>query len=265
MLELKYIIKSLSAGVTSPHLVEDSNGIKYVVKFPGNPDGERALINEYICSEIAILLELPILPTRIMKVDFFNISGIENLDDRISRTNGIGFASLYNTKANIVNSPTLIKLSNNYVDIHKIMIFDLLIYNMDRNKGNLLIDMKYRKICIIDHTHVFKYGTLWRSFELDFIIDEEIDINILHKYNWENYLSFRNYNLPHRSDELRDFINKVKRIDYNVIYNIVNRCSLIWNITKNDIMALSNFLSRRFKKIDKIIEVLRISEMGELL
>lgn len=47
----------------------------------------------------------------------------------------------------------------------EIILFDQLIYNKDRNKGNLFISTgKGAKLLYaIDHTHVFKNATIWDS------------------------------------------------------------------------------------------------------
>lgn len=52
MLEIVEINKKLSNGCTVPYVVWCNDGKKYVVKFPGNPNGDKALINEFIASRL---------------------------------------------------------------------------------------------------------------------------------------------------------------------------------------------------------------------
>ena len=56
-------------GESQPHLMEASDGLQYVVKFPNNPRGRVSLATEMICNEAARLMGLPVPPMVILRVD----------------------------------------------------------------------------------------------------------------------------------------------------------------------------------------------------
>ena len=76
------IERKIPLGITNPYIVKCSDGKKYVAKFPGNPEGTRVLINEYVCAELAKLLELPIPNFKLI-----NIQGIDKFKEFISVVN----------------------------------------------------------------------------------------------------------------------------------------------------------------------------------
>lgn len=261
MLKLLNIIKPIGVGVTIPHLVELTNGSKYVLKFPGNPEGEKALINEFICYELAMLLELPIIESTIVDIDFSTANGVDCIEKSIILKNGMGFASLYNTKANPINTPSIIKLAHNSCDLYKIIIFDFIVGNTDRNKGNLLYDSKYKKLNIIDHTHVFSIGTLWNSTELRRRIGEPFNIDEAHKYNFENYLQFKNYRIE-CSTCIKRFIRKLETLTRDDLLNIINKCRITWNIEQYDVISICDYLWDRINRLNEILNLLNLNREG---
>ena len=58
-LEARQHVRRLRGG-SQAHLMGCSDGHHYVVKFPGNPQGTRILVNELLCARLARLLRLPI-------------------------------------------------------------------------------------------------------------------------------------------------------------------------------------------------------------
>jgi len=261
MLKLQNVIKPIGVGVTIPHLVELSNGLKYVLKFPGNPEGEKALINEFICYELALMLDLPIIESSVIEIDFSTVSGLDCVHSSIIQRNGLGFASLYNTRANPINTPSIIKLAHNSCELYKIIIFDFLIGNTDRNKGNLLYDSKFKKINIIDHTHVFSIGTLWNTNELTRRLGEPFSIDDAHHYNFENYLQFKNYRIE-CSSSIKRFIQKISLIRKDDLERIINKCRNIWIFDENDVISLCNYLWDRITRLDEILNLLNLNKEG---
>ena len=61
MVDLVEVKNKLGNGCTVPYVVWCDDGNTYVVKFPGNPQKEKALVNEFIASKLCDYLGLPIM------------------------------------------------------------------------------------------------------------------------------------------------------------------------------------------------------------
>lgn len=83
----------------------------------------------------------------------------------------------------------------------KILLFDHLIYNKDRNKGNLLIYFGKgdKLLYIIDHTHVFKNQTIWdqNCLRQGMIENDFKDLEILNENRYEFFLLARKLLMSH--------------------------------------------------------------------
>jgi hypothetical protein len=55
----KQFLYFIERGATKPFVVEDDNGLKWVVKTLGNPFGAQAVFNEYIAGSLAGMIDLP--------------------------------------------------------------------------------------------------------------------------------------------------------------------------------------------------------------
>jgi len=250
------IIKPMGVGVTSPHLVELDDGKKYVLKFLGNPEKDKALINELIAFELARKVELPIIPCEIVYVDF-DCLDTTLISSDIEHINGYAFASKYNTKANPVNTPLLFRIANNKCDALKIMIFDFLIGNEDRNKGNLLFDSKFKRILVIDHTHVFSLGTMWDEYQLPRKIGEVFDSEKMNRYNYDNLIQFKSFGFD-CTKEIDDMIIKIKEIDEIYLQSVIQSVKIFWNISFEEESILISYLLDRTNRVDEILKVLNI-------
>lgn len=207
LLEIVKIIRALPLGVTKPYLVECSNGKKYVAKFCGNPDGTRILINEYVSASLGKLLNLPIPNFELAHIELskfkVNLSNIELID-------GTVFCSEWLEKSAPVPGYLALTKTTNKYDAIKILIFDTIIGNNDRNPGNLLINFKNNTLVAIDHSHVFINQAIWDEYSLNMLIGGEIDISRMSKFNYNNLsqcLNDKNYII-----EVKEFINKIKLI-----------------------------------------------------
>ena len=255
MVNILEIKNPLGNGCTEPYIVRcDDNNI-YVVKFPGNIQGKKVLVNEYVASSLCKYLDLPIMDFNLINVkseDFNN-----NIPNNIRNVVGTAFGTRYNDRAlTIINSGQISKAINNY-DAIKILIFDLLIGNNDRNPGNLMIDTKTKKLIMIDHSHIFEIGTLWDKYQLPRLINEEFDIKKLHIYGYINIIESLKYDDLFYT-ELNNFVNKVKNIKKDFIKNIIYKIPNDWSISKEEKELLIEFIEKRFSKIDSILKLLNI-------
>ncbi len=250
------IIEIFSHGSTRPHLAELSDGNKYVVKFPGNPEYNTVLINEFICHKIATDLGIPLQPFIIIPIteDFFIEFG-NSISYEVHHITGNAFCSFYNTKANVINTPELIKLASNNCKFYDIMIFDFLIGNSDRNKGNLLYDQRFKKIVAIDHTHVFSIESLWMNNQLFHHLYKNFSFDDVHHYNLSLFNEFVNLNVECKN-KYKNFIQNVKNYSKNRLNDIICECKDYWTINDQDSTNLLNYLWDRFQRVDEIISLL---------
>lgn len=145
---------------------------------------------------------------------------------------------------------------NNY-DAIKILIFDLLIGNFDRNKGNLMVDSVTKKLIMIDHTHIFDIGAIWDEYQLPRSIKEKFDISKLHQFNYNNIIGSIRFDKDFYN-ELNIFINKVKNININYIKNVIDRIPVDWEVTIKEKELLVKYIYERFNRIDEILDILNI-------
>ena len=246
--------KKIPLGITNPYIVKCSDGKKYVAKFPGNPEGTRVLINEYVCAELAKLLELPIPNFKLI-----NVQGIDKFKDSlpdINLINGTVFCSEFVDKSTSVPGYyVLTKVSNRY-DAIKILIFDVIIGNNDRNPGNLLINFRNNSLIMIDHSHVFVYQAVWNERNLSELIGGKIDLSKMNKFHFDNLslcLNDINY-----KPVISEYIQRIRNIDDDEIECIINSIPSDWIITKDEKECLKEFLLDRLHRINEICRLLNI-------
>lgn len=248
------IERKIPLGITNPYIVKCSDDKKYVAKFPGNPDGTKVLINEYVCAKLAKLLGLPIPNYKLIQVN--DILKYENALVDIDLVNGTAFCSEFIDKAtNVPGYYVLTRTSNKY-DAIKILIFDVIVGNNDRNPGNLLINLKNNSLVMIDHSHVFVYEALWNENNLSELIGSNIDLSKMNKFNFNNLslcLNDTNYKTV-----ILEYINRIKCIDDSKISNILNTIPEDWNITIREKEVLKEFLLDRLHRINEICALLNI-------
>ena len=249
------IRNKLGNGCTIPFVVWCDDGKTYIVKFPGNDQGVKALVNEFIASNLCEYLELPIFNYSLINVKLNDYNN--ETQDEILPIEGTAFGTEYNDNALVVLNSGMIYKSINKNDAIKILIFDLLIGNFDRNKGNLMIDSVSKKIFMIDHTHIFGLGTIWDEYQLPRLINEEFKIESLHKFNYNNIIG----SIIKDSSfyiELNKFITKVKNINKEFIYDIMNKIPNDWNVTQKEKDLLVDYIYIRFNRVNEILDLLNI-------
>ncbi len=240
----------------------------YVMKFLGNPEKKYPLIMESICHDLAVFLELPILKKELVKINFSDeIMGLNMLSESIEKTSGYSFSLLYDQHAVVVNDYRLILNSYNKFDFFKIMIFDLLVRNVDRNKGNLLYNHKYKKIYMIDHTHCL-IGPLFEDINIENKIGEEVKLDLLNSYSLDLYNSYKVIiykDYPNEYlNEIIVFVEKIKQLTREKIIEIVKKTQMIWEISDHSVLSISEYIHDRVLKLDEILIVLGIDLLGKV-
>lgn len=243
-------VRKIPAGVTSPFILTCDDGA-YVCKV-GDDDSEcRHLINEFIGYHLAVLLEVPIPNAALLKIDQSLIESVPDLKDRNVRSTILFGSKLVEPAMPKIN-PALIERIINTDDIPSIILFDQIIFNNDRakNDGNLLFDIKQKKLLAIDHSHIFRDGLLWTDSSLRSINEERkylID-NFQGKY-YKLLLPFVNGNNP-----FNKILNKLSFIKFAHVSLIVDSIPVEWGITELEATELKSFIWHRISNVGLILK-----------
>lgn len=141
----------------------------------------------------------------------------------------------------------------------KVLLFDHIIFNKDRNEGNLLVRFYKNDISlkVIDHTHVFINGAIWDSVCLKRAMKENdlLSTEVL-KYNERLYSMFyRNISITKETLEQASIEFKSK-INCNVIKEFIEECPQDWRPTQESENALVEYLMYRINHFDVIISTI---------
>lgn len=255
LINIVEIKNKLGNGCTNPFVVWCDDGQTYIVKFPGNCQGKKSLVNEFIASNLCEYLELPIFNYNLIKVKLSDYN--DKTKNEIISLEGTAFGTVYNDNALTVLNSNMIANASNKNDAIKILLFDILIGNFDRNKGNLMIDSISKKIFMIDHTHIFSLGTIWDEFQLPRLIDEEFDISKLNQFNYNNIIESIKFDETFYI-ELNKFIKKVKNVNKEIINNIMENIPNDWDVSDKEKRLLVEYIYNRFNRVDEILNLLNI-------
>lgn len=252
---VKKVEYPLGNGCTEPlrAILDDDSYV--VIKLFNNVMGNLVLLNEFVCYHLAKIIGLRIPhgePCIIDEntIDEENLLKPENM--------GLCFGSQYLMNAVILNAGIIKKLDN-CDDFYKLILFDHLIYNKDRNMGNLLtrLSKKDSHLYVIDHTHVFKNETIWCARDLNSgISNHDIkDVNIL-RSNEKCYELFM-YNNRLEKEKLNEASEVFKtKLSYDIICDIIADIPDEWRCCAEDLAALAKYLDYRLKHIDDFCELI---------
>lgn len=252
------IIGYVGTGVCEP-LYAKIGEINVVVKTYNNVQSNRILANELICFKIAKLLGLPIPEAGLCIIDKDTIMNSDFILDE--ECYGVGF---YSTRVNKATRATITpNIINNFItnksDILKIILFDHLIRNEDRHRSNFLLELSGTgKIIIIDHSHVFKLGSLWDQCQLEIMIKEEdYKANGVLLNNQSGYqVFFESIDMDEK--ELIIIANDFKRIlSGNILDEIIYDLPQEWGINKLDKDKLIEYLKYRLGKLSDMCCIIR--------
>ncbi|MFK9094775.1 HipA family kinase [Bacillus salipaludis] len=233
------LIQKMKKGHSKPHLIRFTDGNDYVVKFKNNPTGTRTLVNEYVAGKLAVLVNLPVTPFRIVYISQNFIEANPSLFQSGFRS-GNQFASLFITDTTYLpqkmdpDHPIPIM---NKDQLAGIIAFDYWLGNVDRNRKNLLLkpiqDTGFQ-FFIIDHGHCFTHSN-WTVETLKTIPNMSNSWRKAHKH----YISML------EGDGLAgvaEHITKIIAIHRNTIEEIVNSIPADWEVSDLEREALIEFL-----------------------
>ncbi|EGT3817429.1 TPA: hypothetical protein OXB05_002699 [Clostridioides difficile] len=243
-------------GATNPIFGIGDNR-QYVIKTNNNIQGNKVLINELVCYLLAQRLELPIPTAKLCKID--NNTKIDSniyniIEDFSSNCYGIGFCSEYINNVTLISSHKMLKLASNqeYL-IPKLMLFDHIIYNNDRNKGNLLLRMGKtgnRELMMIDHSHTFNLGSIWDSCQLKQKIQSEDykDEYIMcdNSYLYSMFKKSMDINMIVMNNAANFFKSKLcNNLDF-----LIEKIPNSWENDINELKSLLDYINYRINHID---------------
>ncbi|MBC2036119.1 HipA domain-containing protein [Listeria booriae] len=246
-------VSKIKNGKTFPFKVHTANG-EYIVKAINEDFNYKGLINEFICYNLAKLLNLPIPDATLMEINEEFISDNETLFEVVPN-NCIAFASKY-TRGNPSITPPLLNRLVNKEDIPGIILFDQIIYNNDRaaNRGNLIIS-KTGNLLIIDHSHVFKDGLVWSSNSLHNLTTSPI--TLVDSFDGQNYTYLQKYVNGHSPfNKILEGIEKLSPSDIDLCFSAIPN-EWLQKVSDEEIHHLKIFLCHRLDKKDAIIELLK--------
>lgn len=252
---MKEVEGLITNGVTRPLRCILDNGKRAVVKVFNNEHGNLTLVNEYICYQLAKVLDIPMPLSGVCicddeTVDTYHELSVENM--------GCGFFSTYIEK-NTILKPGIMRHVLNIDIFYKVVIFDHLIYNKDRNIANLLVEYSKRgiKITVIDHTHVFKNETIWDAncFEIGMSENDYLDEEIM-RSNDDMYKMFTQA----MTVEYGKLVEIAEEVQYVLTDETINEAVVSvpneWGISEKDLLALKDYLIYRKGHLREMCDVI---------
>lgn len=235
-------------------MLED--GTQVVVKLSHGPEGNLVLFNEYVCYRLAILLDIPMPYCGICVMD----ENTEIFDSDIASSNNYGYAfySTFMPKTTKLLS-SIIRLMKNKEVFIKVLLFDHIIFNKDRNEGNLLVQFYKDGVLlkVIDHTHVFVNGAVWNASCLKTAIKEN-DLLSTDVLEWNDRLYSMFYrNISITKETLKQASLEFKRkVNGNILKKFIEECPKEWRPTKENENMLVEYLLYRLDYVDIIISTI---------
>jgi len=159
----RYILP-LREGGSLPALADADDGFKYVLKFRGAGQREKALISEFLGGEIAKFLGLNVPELVFANLDtaFGRSEGDEEIQDLLKGSQGLNLALHFLSGA--INFDPLAKPVDPLL-ASKIVWLDMFITNVDRTFRNTNMLMWNRDLWLIDHGAAFLFQHAWTNWK----------------------------------------------------------------------------------------------------
>lgn len=249
------VIAEMGIGVTEPLNCNLDNGKSVIFKTYNNEQGNLILVNEIIAYRIAQNIGLTIPNSGFAEID----DNTQILINHRSIPKGVGFFSsrIEHATTAAISRTLLLKHCVNRDELVKFILFDHLIYNKDRNPGNMLYSMKDKKIYMIDHSHCFNLACIWDRVQLRLCMEREDfrdtvimerNIAMYHKFIGTDNIS---YDILLKISE--EFKEKLSEEYFNkAILDIPQS----WNIAIEDLEVLSEYLTYRLRNLEYMCKMI---------
>ena len=220
----------------------DSNGNEYFVKFKENGQHLIILANEFIAGRIAEYFNLPCPSIHVAELHPLLAPAIPPIN-KVPISIGNHFACGRIANPYTLPASGLISKCKNIHDYPLIILFDVLLYNIDRkNKDNFIIATEQGglKYYIIDHGHCF--GSYW-------------DASILPTYKgqWSDSYIEEMYLLIKGRPDFNDAITKILSLENHIISKFVDEVPQDWLSDANDRLALKAFIQYQRDHIEDML------------
>lgn len=242
--EVQYV---LTNGATLPAralLVDNTN---VILKYFREDIGKLVLFNEYFAYRLAEAIGLPMPQSGICII---NEKTIDN--NHVLRPESYGYAFYSTYVSSTIFKQGIIKHLSNIDIFYRLLVFDHIIFNTDRNEFNLLttFSKKDTSFTVIDHSHVFKNGTIWDANCFKYgIEDEDYMSNEILEANSKMYGMFFQ-NISFDAELLVGEAEKAKAIiTDSLLSDIINEIPDEWMPSERDVMALKEYLLYRTEHI----------------
>lgn len=248
---IRTVQHNIGNGITEPKLAMTDDNIPVIIKTFNGPEGSLVLFNEYTCYRMAMLLNIPMPVSGICLIDQDTV--IYN-DCVTSKQYGYGFYSTYLNKS-VTLADTIIPLIQNKEDFFKVLLFDHVIFNTDRNPGNLLVQYYKNNITlwVIDHSHVFINQAIWDASCLNRAMAEKdyFSTRILDDNKFLYSMFFHNMTISKKNFEklINEFNNILTR---ETLCGILTDVPSVWMPASRDTDALTAYILYRIGHLDDI-------------
>lgn len=254
--KISQLCYNMNIGSTEPKFAILEDGTQVVTKLYNGPEGNLVLFNEYFCYRLAILLNIPMPRSGICIFD--ESSEIQDKEIASSYNYGKAFFSEYMSKVTKL-LPSILNKIENKKDFLKILLFDHIVFNTDRNPGNLLVRFFKGDVFlkVIDHTHVFINQTLWNANCLKVAMKENdlLNTKVLEYNSYLYQMFFHNFSITKEMLEEESLIFKSK-ISRDTIIGLINEVPDEWKPNKIDLDELVKYLLYRVDNLDIIISTI---------
>lgn len=254
-IQVKQIESMVGNGATEPLFGILEGNKRAVIKVFNNIEGNLTLVNEYICYRMATIFDLP-MPTS--GICLCNSNTID-LNGLIKNENlGFGFYSIYQEK-NTLLKLGIMKHIGNIEIIYKLIIFDHLVYNKDRNSANLLIEYKKNNILVsvIDHSHVFKNEAIWDTNCLNtgIVENDYMDTIIMESNKCIYSLFYQTISIDLNS--LLDSAHRMQELlSEKILDEIFSDIPNEWGVCENSLYSLKRYLIYRLNHLEDICSMI---------
>jgi hypothetical protein len=231
--------------VTSPHVIEFSDGEVYVVKFKENPWGQRVVVNEYVVSRIASLLGFS---HKVGKLVYVSQQFVDDNPFAQGLKEGIQFGAPYFNDFIDFSSENVKELKN-VKELGQIPVLDTLFCNDDRHPGNILVvhdgsgRARLARFYLIDHGHAFE-GKDWTIETLEELVTS--------KKLYMDAVDFRV--IPRRMASFDSFLLKLESLKSSVIKDVIDSIPDEWELDKYEKQSLEEFINTRKTLVRNIID-----------
>ncbi len=228
---------------------------RVVVKFAENIQGPRGLVNEYVAFEIAKILDLPTPECFFIKIPTDSALTITTHDEKRVLKKGIAFGSEYIDDATAIYNEKFIADSSNKNCMFLIILFDHLLYNVDRNSNlaNTLYQSTTKRLFIIDHERIFGLGNIWDIHSCKKGAYQEFQIESFDGDGLYGMIN-RNVNL---ANQVNNAVNKIKEIKNEDLEKIIANIPDEWGCDIDERQALLEYIKVRISRIDELAKLLK--------